>query len=112
MMVKERVPIAPIERACLPGGHLMMDVIGPIDPPSAQWHKYLLKIICMHTKWPFAYLLKNIGAKSICDCMCDVFSHLGIAHAISSDCGCNFVSKLTQEFLECMGCSPKFTSPV
>ena len=112
IMVKERVPIAPIERACLPGEHLMMDVIGPIDPPSAQGHKYLLNIICMNTKWPFAYLLKNIGAKSICGCLCDVFSHLGIAHTISSDCGSNFVSKLTQEFLECMGCSPKFTSPV
>jgi hypothetical protein len=111
LRIKERVPIQPIERPGLPGEHLMMDIIGPIDPPSSQGHRYLLNIICMHTRWPFAYLLKNLTAKSVCDCLCDVFSYMGVASVVSSDCGTNFVSKLTRYFLDCMGCAPRFNSP-
>ena len=48
--VTDRVPIAPVERPSLPGEHLMMDVIGPIDPPSAQGHKYLLNVVCLHSR--------------------------------------------------------------
>lgn len=42
LRVTDRVLITEIERPDLPGAHLMMDGIGPIDPPSAQGHKYLL----------------------------------------------------------------------
>jgi hypothetical protein len=111
LRTSDRVPIAPIERPGLPGDHLMMDIIGPIDPPSSQGHKYLLTVICLHSRWPFAYLLKNLSARAVCDCLCDAFSHLGVASVISSDCGTNFTSKLTQLFLERMGCSPRFNTP-
>ena len=34
-----------------------------------------------------------------------------IPKVISSDCGTNFTSKLTQEFLKHLGCSPRFNTP-
>ena len=36
LRITDRVPIAPVERPTLPGEHLMMDVIGPIDPPQRR----------------------------------------------------------------------------
>jgi hypothetical protein len=111
LVVKDRVPIAPVERPGLPGEHLMMDIIGPIEPTSSTGHKYILNVICMHTRWPFAYLLKNLTAKSVCESLSDVFSHIGVASVISSDCGSNFTSSLTTYFLNVMGCSPRFNSP-
>ena len=111
LVTKDRVPISPIERPGLPGEHLMMDIIGPIDPASSSGHKYILNVICLHTRWPFSYVLRNITAKSICDCLCDAFSYLGVASVISSDCGSNFTSLLTTTFLERLGCAPRFNSP-
>jgi hypothetical protein len=112
LVTKDRVPISPIERPGLPGEHLMMDIVGPIEPASSMGHKYILNVICLHTRWPFSYVLRRIDAKFICDCLCDVFSHLGVASVISSDCGSNFTSQLTQTFLERKGCTPRFNSPV
>lgn len=107
----DRCVINAIERPELPGAHLMMDCIGPIDPPSALGHKYLLCIIDVCTNWPTVYLLKNLSAKSVCDCLCDVFSNLGVASVISSDNATNFSSRLTQECLRRFGCSPRFSTP-
>jgi len=83
LRVTDRVPIREIERPDLPGAHLMIDAIGPIDPPSAQGHKYLLCIIEVFTSWLSVCLLKNLSAKSVCECLCDLFSMLGVASVIS-----------------------------
>jgi hypothetical protein len=111
LVTKDRVPIAPIERPGLPGQQLIMDIIGPIEPASSMGHKYILNVICLHSRWPFSYVLRNISAASVCDCLCDVFSNIGVASIISSDCGSNFTSQLTKTFLERMGCTPRFNSP-
>jgi len=111
LITKDRVPISPIERPGLPGEHLMMDIIGPIEPASPLSHKYILNVICLHTRWPFSYILRDISAKSICNCLCDAFSFWGVASVVSSDCGSNFTSQLTRIFLERLGCSVRFNSP-
>jgi hypothetical protein len=111
LLTKDRVPIAPVDRSGLSGEHIMMDIIGPIDPPSSMRHKYILNVICLHTRWPFSYLLRDLTAKSVCECLCDVFSYMGVASVVSSDCGSNFTSALTTYFLECLGCSPRFNMP-
>jgi hypothetical protein len=91
----DRVPISSIERPELPGAHLMMDVIGPIDPPSAQGHKYLLCVTDVCTSWPSVFLLKNLTAKAVCDCLCELFAQMYRSgfFVISCDNATNFVSK-------------------
>ena len=70
----------------------MIDIIWPIEPASTLGHKYILNVICLHTRWPFSYVLKNLTAMSVCDSLCDAFSYLGVASTVSSDCGTNFIS--------------------
>ena len=88
----------------------MIDFIGPIEPASTLGHKYILNVICLHTRWPFSYVLKNLTAMSVCDSLLDAFSYLGVASIVSSDCGKNFTSKLTKTCMERMGCTPRFNS--
>jgi len=111
LITKDRVPILPTERPGLPGEHLMMVIIGPIAPASSLGHKYILNVICLHTRWPFSYLLRDISAKSIYNCLCGCILVFGVASVVSSDCGSNFTSQLSQVFLERLGCSVRFNSP-
>jgi len=48
----DRVPIAPITQAEVPFQALNMDYIRPIDPPSAQGHRYCLCVVDSCTRWP------------------------------------------------------------
>jgi hypothetical protein len=109
--VTDRVPIVPIPRASTMGERMTMDIIGPIDPPSAKGHKYCLCVVDSYTRWPSVYLLKDLRACSVCDALLELFSHVGVASVMTSDQGTNFTSRLTKEFLNRMGCSPRFNTP-
>jgi hypothetical protein len=104
------VPISYIERSGMPGAH-MTYVIGPIDPPSIQGHNHLLCVIDACTSWPSVFLLKNSTAKAVCDCLCKSLAHLGRASVSSCAKAHNLVSKLTQEILTTLGCTPRFSMP-
>jgi len=44
-LTTDRVPITPITKDQIPFQTLNMDCIGPLEPPSAQGHKYCLCIV-------------------------------------------------------------------
>ena len=107
----DRVPIAPITRVEVPFQVINMDCIGPIDPPSAQGHRYCLCIVDNCTRWPTVYALKSLTARAVCDALLDLFSTVGVPVKVVSDNGTNFSSQLTQELLRRLGCSPVFATP-
>ena len=107
----DRVPITPITRDDVPFQTLNMDCIGPLDPPSAQGHKYCLCIVDNCTRWPSIYLLKSLTAKAVCEALLDLLVNVGVPKVIISDCGTNFTSQLTKEMLSHMGCTPRFNTP-
>ena len=110
-LTTDRVPITPITKDQIPFQTLNMDCIGPLDPPSAQGHKYCLCIVDSCTRWPSVYLLKSLTAKAVCDALLDLFVNIGVPKVIVSDCGTNFTSQLTQEMLRKLGCAPRFNTP-
>ena len=110
-MTTDRVPITPITRDEVPFQTLNMDCIGPLDPPSAQGHKYCLCVVDSCTRWPSVYLLKSLTAKAVCESLLDLFVNVGVPKVIVSDCGTNFTSQLTREMLSRLGCTPRFNTP-
>jgi hypothetical protein len=115
--VSDRVPITPIPRNDeLPFTHLVMDCIGPILPdtdhttPKPEYN-YALVIVDRFSRWPMAYPLRSLSAKAVCDALLQVFMTFAVPKVISSDCGSNFTSQLTQECLKRLGCSPRFNTP-
>jgi len=110
-LTTDRVSITPITKDEILFQTLNMDCIGPLEPPSAQGHKYCLCIVDSCTRWPSVYLLKSLTAKAVCDAPLDLFVNVGVPKVIVSDCGTNFTSQLTQEMLRKLGCAPRFNSP-
>jgi transposase InsO family protein/ribosomal protein L21E len=115
--VADRVPITPIPRAdelCF--NHLNMDCIGPMIASgecnqSKPKYNYALVLVDKFSRWPMAYPLRSLNAKGVCEALLQVFMTFSIPRVISSDCGTNFTSRLTKEFLKRMGCSPRFNTP-
>jgi ribosomal protein L21E len=115
--IADRVPITPIPRdEELPFTHLVMDCIGPIIPTSDPFipkpdYNYALVVVDKYTRYPMAYPIRSLNAKTVCDCLLNIFMTYSIPKVISSDCGSNFTSQWTKEFLRRMGCSPRFNTP-
>ena len=112
----KRVPITPITRDDdLPFSHLIVDCIGPLFPDrdsvkSKHEYNYAFVVVDKFSRWPTAYPLKSLRAKAVCDALLQ-FMNFSIPKVISSDCGTNFNSQMTQEFLKSLGCSPRFNTP-
>ena len=64
------------------------------------------------TRFPFAFPLRAVTAKAVCDSMLQVFSLVGAASIITSDQGTCFTAELTQQFLKLLGCSPRLSTPL
>ena len=115
--IRDRVPIIPIPRGDeFSFNHLVMDCIGPIvphgDPVAIQpKYNYALVVIDLFSRWPMAYPLRSMSAQAVCDILLQIFMTFSIPRVISSDCGSNFTSKLTQLFLKYLGCAPRFNTP-
>ena len=81
-----------------------MDCIGPIIPtgdptiPKPEYN-YALVVVDKYTRYPMAYPIRSLNAKTVCDCLLNIFMTYSIPKVISSDCCSNFTSKWTKEFL-------------
>src|ERR1043165_1046283 len=115
--VAHRVPITPIPRDDeLAFTHLSMDCIGPIIAPNDPLvpkpeYNYALVLVDKFSRWPMAYPLRSLNAKGICDALLQTFMTFSVPKVITSDCGSNFTSKLTKDFLKRLGCTPRFNTP-
>ncbi|GBN38212.1 hypothetical protein AVEN_151503-1 [Araneus ventricosus] len=58
----DRVPITPVARPELPFQVVNIDIIGPIDLPSAKGHRYVLCLVDQHTRW--AEAIKEFNCQS------------------------------------------------
>ena len=62
------------------------------------------------TRFPFAFSLRSVTARAVCDCLLQIFALVGVSKVITSDQGTCFTSQLTQEFIKLFGCSPRFST--
>ena len=60
------------------------------------------------SRFPVAYALRSVTARSICDCLLNCWSWLGVPSTITCDNASYNVSALTQEVMKRFGCSPRF----
>lgn len=83
---------------CEPFNHLIMDCVGPL-PRSKSGSEYLLTIMCQVTRYPAAFVLRSITAKSVIKALSQFMSVFGIPKIIQSDQGTNFTSGVFEEVL-------------
>ena len=109
-MVKDRVPISVILRDEIPFSHLYMDVLGPLFDKAE--YNYCLCLTDSCTRFPFAFPLRSVTVKAVCECLLQVFVLVGISSVITSDQGTCFTAELTQEFVKLFGFSPRWSTPL
>lgn len=97
----------------LPSGrfqHIHLDLVGPL-PPS-QNKEYILTTIDRFTRWPEAYPLTDISAKSVAQAFVQNYiPRFGCPLKITTDQGSQFESKLFNELTTLLGAHHIRTTP-
>ena len=106
--VFDRVPISPIPRDDEVFNCWVMDILGPLFPSQKVEYQYALVLCDSYSRYPVAFALRSITAKSVCNALLQLFQMTGIPSIIRSDCGSQFTCQLIQHFLAMLGCSPRF----
>jgi len=109
--VYDRVPISPIPRDDTVFQCWVMDCLGPLFPNQKVAYNYCLVLCDSCSRYPVAFPLRSLTAKSVCNALLQLFQTTGIPSVIRSDCATNFTSQLTRTFLSMLGCSPRFNVP-
>uniref|UniRef100_A0A8C1I8K6 Gypsy retrotransposon integrase-like protein 1 n=1 Tax=Cyprinus carpio TaxID=7962 RepID=A0A8C1I8K6_CYPCA len=92
-------PLFPIPAVSPPFEHLIIDCVGPL-PRSKSGSIYLLTVMCASTRYPAAYPLRTITAKSVVKALTQFISIFGIPKIVQSDQGSNFTSHLFSQVLK------------
>ncbi|KAI0530852.1 hypothetical protein KFK09_000400 [Dendrobium nobile] len=75
------------------------DIIGPIDPPSARGHHFILAATDFFSKWAEAIPLRNVTSHHVLKFFRDhIVYKFGVPRRIISDYGSTFKSKKNQQF--------------
>lgn len=87
-----------------------MDIVGPLER-SSSGNRFILVICDYATRYPEAFPLRSIKAKQIANCLLQLFSRVGVAKEILTDCGTNFMSKLLKQVYQLLGVKGIRTTP-
>jgi len=72
-----------------------MDCLGPIFPNQKGKFNYCLALCDRVSRFPMAYALPSLTAKSMCNALMQMFQITGIPSFIQSDCATYFTCQLT-----------------
>ena len=92
-----KVPLGKMPLIDTPFKRVAVDIVGPIHPPSADGHKYILTLVDYSTRYPEAVALKNITTEAVAEALISIYSRLGIPEEILSDMDTQFISECMSE---------------
>lgn len=87
-----------------------MDIVGPLEK-SSSGNRFILVLCDYATRYPEAFPLRSVKAKQIANCLLQLFSRVGVAKEILTDCGTNFMSKLLKQVYQLLGVKGIKTTP-
>ena len=105
-----KAPLIPMRVISVPYERLAVDIVGPLTR-TRSGYKYLLTVLCMGTRYPYAIPLKRVDAVTVAEALVEVIAHTGIPKEILSDQGSVFVGRLNQEMSKLLGIDRLKTSP-
>lgn len=90
--------------------HIHVDIVGPLPPSDG--YRYILTIVDRFTRWPEAYPITNIEAKTVAKVIVSQYiSRFGIPERMTTDQGSQFESKLMNEMCKMLGIRHIHTTP-
>jgi len=73
---------------------IALDIVGPMNPPSAKGHKYILTIRDLFSKYTRAVPMYTQSADETAKALVDYITHYGAPEKILTDQGANFMSEV------------------
>jgi transposase InsO family protein len=90
-----------------------VDILGPLDPPTARGNRYILVIVDYFTKWLEALPMPDQRAETCAEKFVSEFvSRFGICDQLHSDQGRQFESALMQQVCKLLGINKSRTTPL
>ena len=111
---KGKVAPAPLEKVPVidvPFSRICIDLIGPLNPPSARGHRYVLTCVDVATRFPHAVPLKSITAEAVAEALVSIFSSTGLPDELLCDLGTQFTADVMREVLRMLSISQLHSSP-
>ena len=99
----------PLIKATQPFERLSIDFKGPL--PSINQNKYLLVICDKFSRFPFAFVCKDVSSRTVINHLRSLFSVFGMLSCIHSDRGASFMSNELKSFLHSKGIATSRTTP-
>jgi len=107
-VLKSNPGFTPLVKATQPFERLSIDFKGPL--PSASKYHYLLTIVDRFSMFPFPFPCRSTDAKTVIECLNELFAVFGMCAYIHSDCGPAFLSNELVFYLHRRGIACSRTS--
>ena len=69
-----------------PFKRVVVDIVGPIAPPSEAGHRYILTLIDYATRYPEAVPRKKITTEAVVEALLHIYSRVGIPEEVLTQC--------------------------
>ena len=112
-MCWDRIPAQGMSRDPQVFGTIHWDVAGPLEPSKKLRFNHFVIFVASYSRYPFAYPLRNLSAKSMCDALIRMLEITGVPVGMiaASNKASNFKASLTREVMKRLSISPVFSSP-
>ncbi|MCH2619858.1 MAG: transposase family protein, partial [Candidatus Poseidoniia archaeon] len=101
----------PLVKATRPFERISIDFKGPLPKAKGTGNLYILTVVDVSSRFPWAYATKDQSAESVIECLEDLFTMGGAPQTIHSDQGASFLSKKVKDFLKSYGVHSAKTTP-
>ena len=100
------------ERAVVtrPFSDVAIDVVGPF-PTARGGHKFMITCIDSASRWPEAFPVRKVTARTVIGCLTSVFTWWGFPEKLTSDNGSQFTSKVFSKWLRDKGIAHARSTP-
>ena len=100
--LQPKVPMVVTPIISRPYERMSCDLVGPLQGTTTGY-KYILTMICIGTRCPYASPLKKVDARTVADGILEVIQHTGIPKELLTDQGSVFTSRLNKELCALLG---------
>ena len=90
---------------------MVVDLVGPIFPPTERGNKYILTMTDYATRYPEAFPSKDIQAETVAEALVNMFTRVGVPKEILIDQGSQFLSAVMKEMCRLLSLKQLVTTP-
>ncbi|KAJ1134269.1 hypothetical protein NDU88_000722 [Pleurodeles waltl] len=106
-----KAPLIPLPMVGVPFERLGVDIVSPLDPPTASGNRFILVVVDHATRYPEAIPLRTTTAPAVVKALLGIFSRVGFPKEVVSDRGSNFMSAYLKAMWKECGVTYKFSTP-